>query len=536
MQSLDTPQAIAEPLAQPRSKSRLPRIILSLLVVIALPALGLGIAVLKAHWSLQQQAREATHKAITTLDHMIANGDAASLAVENLAGQPCDYSVERALQRQVAIVPYVRSVHLLQHNRLYCSSLLGKIDEEDDTGSDGAARLQLKEGNITTPDVPILIVRRTTNEGSALAVVDGRYLHTALQLAAKNSELFIIVGNNYMDKRGHVGHGSTPPLELAQSTLASKQFPYMVIAGSPSGSVKRYLLDYDLALLSLLIGAGFVCGLACYRLLGRPSSPRAQLQRALEAGEFEPFLQPIVATEDGRWIGAEVLMRWRLPGEGLIRPDLFIPMAEQTGLILPMTRDLMRQLAKALAPHMAELPSAFHLSINISAAHCHDPQLLDDCREFLAAFQPGQIELWLELTERELIEPTEQTDALFKQLDAEGIKIAIDDFGIGHASLNYLQRFTVDALKIDQSFVARIGADTLSGHLLDTLVELAERLEIDLIAEGVETAEQRDYLQALHVRYLQGYYFGRPMPMSEFIHALRNKRPADIDVATEIQP
>ncbi|MGZ3013503.1 EAL domain-containing protein, partial [Pseudomonas aeruginosa] len=109
-------------------------------------------------------------------------------------------------------------------------------------------------------------------------------------------------------------------------------------------------------------------------------------------------------------------------------------------------------------------------------------------------FPPGHITLVLELTERELIESSEVTDRLFDELHALGVKIAIDDFGTGHSSLAYLRKFQVDCLKIDQSFVARIGIDTLSGHILDSIVELSAKLDLDIVAEGVETPEQRDYL------------------------------------------
>ncbi|MBM3117484.1 EAL domain-containing protein [Jeongeupia naejangsanensis] len=521
---LRRPDAADLPLATLQPKHPGKRLLVSLLVAMALPAIGVAVASLQARWQLQQRADKVVAQSIGLLDQMLGNADTSNNAVMQLAGGPCNDDTRQLLQRQVATVPFVRSVNLVEHDRLYCTSLLGSTDQAIGLEAYVDGRLRLRPGNATTPEVPILVVRQARDQRGALSVIDGRYLHRALQFASDYSELYLVVGPLYMDKFGQVHKAPVPPLPQARSSIASAHFPYTVVAGSPEGSIVRYLMDYDLALLVLIGSLGLLSGVICYRLLGRPASPRTQLQGALNAKQFEPFVQPIVNATDGRWSGVEVLMRWRLPGEGLIRPDLFIPMAEQTGLILPMTRDLMRQVAEALVPHATELPPHFHVGFNISAAHCNDPRLLDDCRDFLARFPPGSIELWLELTERQLIEPTEQTDLLFMQLDSIGVKVAIDDFGIGHASLNYLQRFKVDALKIDQSFIKRIGADTLSAHLLDTLVELATKLEIDLIAEGVETAAQRDYLRALHVRYLQGYFFGRPMPIGEFIHAHRHKR------------
>jgi EAL domain-containing protein (putative c-di-GMP-specific phosphodiesterase class I) len=126
----------------------------------------------------------------------------------------------------------------------------------------------------------------------------------------------------------------------------------------------------------------------------------------------------------------------------------------------------------------------------------------------------------LELTERELIEPTEITCRLFEALHALGVMIAIDDFGTGHSSLGYLRNFNVDYLKIDQSFVAMIGVDALSGHILDSIIELSGKLDLGIVAEGVETAQQCQYLASRGVDFLQGYLFGRPLPCEEFVNTL----------------
>ncbi|MGH8410555.1 MAG: EAL domain-containing protein, partial [Pseudomonas sp.] len=264
-------------------------------------------------------------------------------------------------------------------------------------------------------------------------------------------------------------------------------------------------------------------GILAHWLQKRSSAPTLELQRALGANEFVPYYQPVVRGDNIRqWAGCEVLMRWNHPREGLVRPDLFIPLAEHSGLIVPMTRALMRQTAAQLAPHTAQFADNFHVGINITARHCHDLELVEDCREFLAAFPPGKVILVLELTERELIEPTDITRQLFQALHEMGVMIAIDDFGTGHSSLGYLRNFNVDYLKIDQSFVAMIGVDALSRHILDSIIELSAKLDLGIVAEGVETQEQFDYLAAQGVDFLQGYLFGKPVPCDEFIRFLNS--------------
>nr|WP_276308124.1 EAL domain-containing protein [Aeromonas jandaei] len=135
---------------------------------------------------------------------------------------------------------------------------------------------------------------------------------------------------------------------------------------------------------------------------------------------------------------------------------------------------------------------------------------MQECRLFLDHFAPGKVVLVLELTERELLVADPKTLSLFRQLDEMGVKLAIDDFGTGHSSLIYLQQFHVDYLKIDQSFIARIGTESLSEHIVDNVIDLATRLGLALVAEGVETSRQADYLRSKGVDYLQGFLFARP--------------------------
>ncbi len=178
---------------------------------------------------------------------------------------------------------------------------------------------------------------------------------------------------------------------------------------------------------------------------------------------------------------------------------------------------------------MAQLPPRFHFGFNICAQHCQEMSLIDDCRRFLAAFASNPVTLVLELTERELITPCQLTDQLFGELRQMGVKIGLDDFGTGHSSLTYLQQFHVDYLKIDQSFVAMIGTNALSRHILDSTISLATRLGLETVAEGVETQEQADFLTERNVNYLQGYLYGRPLTPAQFLRLLPSPVPEQTD-------
>ncbi|MCU1752358.1 EAL domain-containing protein [Pseudomonas sp. 6D_7.1_Bac1] len=509
------------PLTVKARRTPLTRNLITLLIGLVPVLLGFVILHMEAERVLEQSTQQTAEEAVRQFDLMLDNTAMAAQELLPLAGQPCA-DVELALREQVTRRPFVRSTNLVWDNNIYCSSLFGDYKAEVDPGEYTQGKLWLMNGNPVTPNTALLVYRLSEGKQGALTSLDGYHLGNILRLIGRKTLLLLQVGPHWMSADGQVHEGALPVLPVARSNLESSRYAFEVEAGFPEGEVWRYMKSEYPPLFSLLIFFGAIAGTIGHWLQKRASSPSHELQRALEAGEFIPYFQPVVYGDTKRWAGIEVLMRWKHPKEGLVRPDLFIPFAEHCGLIVPMTRSLMRQTAALLAPHAPSFQERFHIGINITASHCNDLELVNDCREFLAAFPPGKVALILELTERELIEPNAITLQLFEQLHELGVMIAIDDFGTGHSSLGYLRQFNVDFLKIDQSFVAMIGVDALSRHILDSIIELSAKLDLGIVAEGVETIEQSDYLAAHGVNFLQGYLFGRPMPGADFITALNS--------------
>jgi sensor c-di-GMP phosphodiesterase-like protein len=507
------------PLTVKSRRKRSTRIAVAVLSGVLPVLLGFAILYMQAGRALQQSTEQTADEALRQFNLMLDNTAEAARVLLPLAGNSCN-DATLALREQVTRRPFVRSTNLVYDNNLYCSSLFGEHQEKVNPGDYTQGQLWLMNGNPVTPNTALLVYRLSDEKKGALTTLDGYHLSNVLRLIGRQTSLLLQVGNHWLAADGKVRDGALPVLPVAQSVRVSEQYAFTVAAGFPEGETWRYMRSEYPPLFSLLIFFGVVSGSIGHILQKRASSPSVELQRALEAGEFIPYFQPVVHGDTKKWSGAEVLMRWSHPKEGLVRPDLFIPFAEHSGLIVPMTRSLMQQTAALLAPISASFDSPFHIGINITASHCQDLELVEDCRTFLGAFAPDSISLVLELTERELIEPTALTHQLFEQLHGLGVMIAIDDFGTGHSSLGYLRQFNVDFLKIDQSFVAMIGADALSRHILDSIIELSAKLDLGIVAEGVETQEQSDYLTAHNVNFLQGYLFGRPMPGADFINAL----------------
>lgn len=500
------------------------RLLVRLMFSLSMAALPLALGGVILYWQtlagLHREAWNSASEAERLVDVMLGNAvGAARTALSYSAGDCAD--AEQVLRQQVALVPFVRSVNLVRDDRIFCSSLFGSFDRPVDVPAYVDGRLLLMPGNMVTPNSPLLVYRLAEGHSSVLATIDGRYVYSTLQLVDRRSELQLQIGARWMDEAGNVYSGKPDPLPLGRVSAPSSSYPFRVIGGFPAGAQWRHLRQDSWPLLLGLVLLGALSGVSSYWLWGRAGTPTRELERALHAGEFIPYLQPLVDGASGRWIGAEVLMRWKHRSEGLVSPDLFIPMAERCGLIVPMTRSLLEQLIEGLAPHAALLGTHFHLGVNISAEHTRTMGLVKDCVAFLDAFPPGSLNLMLELTERELIEASPSTRELFEQLRALGVTLGIDDFGTGQSRLTYLSEFPVDALKIDKVFVATIGGDSLMQHILDSIVELSTKLELLVIAEGIEMPQQRDYLVDRGVTCLQGYLFAKPMPLADFVAGLR---------------
>ncbi|WP_442107666.1 EAL domain-containing protein [Pseudomonas sp. NUPR-001] len=508
------------PFSVKRRPTRLWRTVLPWLVGALPMAFGLLIMHWQAERELQSRSEASTRQVVAQIEHILDNISDAAKALLPIAGQPCSEQ-SLALREQVVRHAYVRSTNLEYRGELYCSSLFGDYSEPVNSSDYYHGQLWLMDGNSVTPGHPLLVYRTSASDRGAISTADGEHLVGALHLLDDDTRLILQVGPNWMNQRGEVHKGPKPEPQVALNELSSLRYPFSIHGGYDQGKVGKLMRSEYPALFGLLILLGAMAAVTCYWQLRRASSPRVELQRALEADEFVPYFQPVVRKGDYQWAGVEVLMRWQHPREGLVSPDLFIPYAEHSGQIVPMTRQLMERTAHVLAPCVEHMDNGFHIAINITADHCQDLALLDDCRAFLAAFPANRVKLTLELTERKLISPSALTHSLFAGLHELGVLIALDDFGTGQSSLAYLRQFQVDYLKIDQSFVAMIGGDALSLHILDSIIELSSKLGLGIVAEGVETEAQRDYLARHNVDFQQGYLFARPMSAEAFVEALQ---------------
>jgi diguanylate cyclase (GGDEF)-like protein/PAS domain S-box-containing protein len=240
------------------------------------------------------------------------------------------------------------------------------------------------------------------------------------------------------------------------------------------------------------------------------------LRKAIDQGELLIHYQPQIRPQDGRIVGAEALIRWKHPQRGLVSPADFIPLAEETGLIVPITEWVLATTCEqALKWREAGLPP-IRMAINLSARHFKDLRLVDSVRKLLV---DGRIEaqsLDLELTESLLMENLDVAVSLLEELAGMGVRLSIDDFGTGYSSMSYLEQLPLHALKIDRCFIRDLSTDRRSAAIVRAIIDLAHHLDLQVVAEGVEDAQQLDQLRELRCDEVQGFHYSRPLPAPAF--------------------
>ena len=253
------------------------------------------------------------------------------------------------------------------------------------------------------------------------------------------------------------------------------------------------------------------------------------LRRAIERDEFRVFYQPIVSLTTGRLAGFEALVRWQHPERGMVSPGDFIPIAEETGLILPMGQLILRNACRQLSEWQKKYPQyrRLSMSVNLSSRQFSQRGTIDLLQSVLeeTGIHPGCLKL--EITETAIMENTDTAMEILQQLKKMGVQLSVDDFGTGYSSLGYLYRFPMDVLKIDRSFISRVDTDGEKLELVRTIITLAWNLGMDVIAEGVETTKQLAQLKMLKCEYGQGYLFSKPMSVEQTEEFLQLSNPLD---------
>lgn len=494
------------------------RILTCVLVAMGVFALTLGIGFILQRSQNQQQIETLTQRSVDTLDKILLSLARERNVLLPLVGAPCNNSLLR-LRSRVAALKTVRSIMLVKSGRLYCSSLFG---ERDIMLRDLQPRLAAAEPKL------ILTLDRSLLKGSPVLMQwypasangqDGVGIGINIDLISDMmldptpplvTRVSLFLDNaHYMSETGITREREEHPGEMHYS-LASAHFPFTITVSGP-GSAAMALKDIPGELpLALLISV--LAAWMTWVATARRMSFSWEINMGIAQREFSLYCQPLFNTRAQRCDGVEILLRWNNPRLGAIAPDVFIPIAEAKNLILPLTRYVLNETTKQL--HFFPADPKFHIGINIAAAHFRDDKmLLQDLNKLWFSASPD-VQLTIELTERDALHDVDVE--LLRALHSKQVKLAIDDFGTGNSSLSWLEKLHPDVLKIDKSFTHAIGTDAVNSTVTDIIIALGQRLNIELVAEGVETPEQALYLQRHGVHLQQGYFYASPMPVADF--------------------
>lgn len=307
--------------------------------------------------------------------------------------------------------------------------------------------------------------------------------------------------------------------EVYRLAVASERYPFQTVMTVASPALNTWHQEPYLPIvgLSALLGLAFATLLA--RALNRPRSPVDEIDRAIDAGEFRPYFQPIFDLNTNRIVGAEVLARWVRADGTVLAPARFIELAEQSGRIEAITWQLLSAALDELKP-LLKRDKLFKLSVNITPRLFVTPGFVERLRGTVAMCGVATRQIALELTEREAFEDLAEAAKVVAEVRGYGFKVAIDDVGIGHSGLSQLQRLGADILKVDKFFIDSINRDANAVTVVGMLVRLAAEMKMGIVAEGIETSEQAAALRRCGIDCGQGYLVSPPLPPAAFLDLL----------------
>jgi len=480
--------------------------------------LGIFFTALDARHTVHQQQVSAANTLLSQAEKMSDSAWDMISSLRQFQNQPCS-QIENTLQRLGTLNAYFRAIGKLEKDQIACSSAYGLNSGSlsqmmmRDVPVTGKAWWSLSiAGTYAVPYRPAVVFVRELPGGEGFwAVIDGQYLIDFMQAigSARGYHLSMQFSGGAPIAYGAAQTTAQGWFEPLVYQATSRRYPLSVTVVAPPSELITAWRQVLFIFLPMAAIFSILLMILTSNWLRHRISWRDEIRRAIAGGQFRAHYQPVYDDRLQRCSGVEALLRWTMPDGIGVRPDIFIGAAEAEGMIVPLTRHLLDLIAEDVQGW--QVPAHFHLAINVAADHLQHPEFVSDMLHFAERVKEKQFVITLELTERSLIKDGEGVARKLEQLRQIGMKVAIDDFGTGNCSLSYLQTFALDYLKIDRGFINAI--ESLDGEtpVLDAIINLSHKLQLEVLGEGVETALQFRYLQQRGVVFIQGYYYARPM-------------------------
>ncbi|MEQ9903153.1 EAL domain-containing protein [Pectobacterium aroidearum] len=499
--------------------------LLQLLVAGILPLLlGLLFTFVESRLMVKRDLESTAQIAMNHAENISAQAWKMVDRLQRFHGQPCNI-IGDELQRLGSVFSYFRAIGVIHNTNVYCSSTFGstltpisRVIQQPlpETYSERWSLSIAGSDNVKERPALIFVQMPLTGDG-AYAMVDAQYLIDLMIAISKirGYQLTLKMDNGHPIQTGpaitpRIGLFSTSALEIRSS-----RFPITLNITAPASQEIANWKQAFFTFLPLAIILSLLFTTAIWYWQKRKLLFRDEIRKGIANDEFSVYYQPIYDAESQTCTGVETLLRWRRSNGKWIRPDIFISAAEAESMIIPITRHLFDLVASDIASW--QVKPGFHLGLNVAAEHLHHPSFVSDVHRFAEKVASHSLSISLELTERNLISNGPEIIQRLHQLREDGFMITIDDFGTGHCSLSYLQNFPLDCLKIDQGFVSAISSPDEEAPILDAIINLSHRINLQSVAEGVETKQQLMYLQQHGVKYIQGFLYAKPMDNESFL-------------------
>jgi sensor c-di-GMP phosphodiesterase-like protein len=501
-------------------------------VVAVLGILAAGVPMLLfSAWLKKQGDDEASITAARVLGSAETRLGQAVATLDDLSARGVDSCMPphiEAMRQAVLLTAPIKEVMLIAPNgRIMCTDTGGAVGQSTvlDTSATANADIMLDAIRLSDRGERFLRIRKRSERDKP-----------TIAASVPVSLLLPQASNDGVRPLGHVRITMADGTPLGDSGAASDvanakdakflnrtQSKQYRLAVTVSMARRDIIARYDdLRRISMVVSgmiATIILFFALIFLRRNAGSSVGEIAKAILGDQFVPYYQPIVDIQTGRLLGAEVLVRWRRADGSLMEPIAFVSTIEASGLVLELTRSLMRRVRDDLDQAIGRRPQ-MRIAFNVAPQHFDDALILSDIGTIFDNSPIKLTQIVLELTERYQVKNFASTRRTIAALQGLGCKVAIDDVGTGHSGLSYILKLGVDIIKIDRMFVEAIGAEGHSKAIIETLIDLAKNMRMEIIAEGVETFDQVSYLRERGISAAQGYIFAPPLPANSFRHLL----------------
>lgn len=482
---------------------------------------GLALSLLPFYIYNSRQSEQNISRLTEQIDMLLDEAEHSAtdaLELSTGAAGKCPREVTNRLSIIAARYPHIRAVNLLHNGVIYCTSMPDNQDREVDTRQ-SVFPLYMREIN-STPENPVISLTRSQGEMTVMVSVDTFFIRNAMNLALENKKWIFRINNQFFTSENNKIQTWDGKYNISRN-IKSSLYNYNVSFKDHENSINLTFIQLNPGFLASLMLLMLISIPTSFILYKRKNNLGIRIRKAIHNGDIYPVYQPVVGSIDHEIRGYEVLSRWKTVDGKSISPDIFIPAAEENGLLIQMTKIIMLQAEKQfslLQKHSGV--EKIRLAFNFSYLCIMCDELVDYCLTFAFNAKKNNIQIVIEITEREKVEDVTPFIKNMNKLRNAGCQFAIDDFGTGYSGISLMFHFTPDYIKIDKLFISHIDEKCARRELTDSIIDMARAQGISVVAEGVETYSQVIYLESQGVDFLQGFYFYKPLSAQDMFKSI----------------